>query len=120
MIERELARLLAAVLAGEPVAIEHCLSGEAAAHYGPLHHVDQADYRRRGEQFRDALYVTAPVYDKLRLASPYQDQGASHVADVEWLVILVKHQNRRIDCAHSTPYDGLVCQKLLEAITPRI
>ena len=44
VIECELARTLAAVLTGEPVAIEHCLSGEATAHYGPLHHVYEADH----------------------------------------------------------------------------
>lgn len=117
VVESELARALATVLAGESVPIEHCLPRKSAAHHRPLHHVDQAYDRWRGEQFRNALDMSTSIYHKLSFAPPYQDDCASHVADVERLVILVEHQNRRINCAHSTPSGGLVCQKLPELDT---
>lgn len=89
MVESELARPLAAILTGESVSIEHRLSRKPAAHHRPLHHVDEADDGRRGEQFGNAPDMSASVYYKLRFAPPYQYDRASRVADVERLVILV-------------------------------
>ena len=114
VVEGELTSSLATVLAREAVSVEDGLSGQPSAHHGPLHHVDEADDGRSGKHFRNALDMTAPIHYKLSLATSHQDDGASHVADVERLVILVEHQNRRINCAHSTPSGGLVCQKLSE------
>ena len=117
VIQSELACLLTAVLTGESVPIEHGLPGKSAAHHGPTHHVDKADYGRRREYIRNALDVAATINYELRLAPPDQNHCASHIADVERLIILVEHQNRRIYCAHPTPSGELVCRKLPEAIT---
>ena len=117
MIQCELACLLTTVLTSESVAIEHGLPGKSATHHGQTHHVDKANYRRRREQIRNALDVAATIDYELRLASPDQNHSASHIADVERLIVLVEHQNRRINYAHPTLSGELVCQKLPEAIT---
>ena len=96
VVQRQLPGPLAAVLAGIAVSVEHRLARKSSPHYGTLHHIDQSDHRGSGEQIGHTSNVAAPILYEFGLPSPYQRQRASHVANVQRLVVLVQHQNGRI------------------------
>jgi hypothetical protein len=91
MVQREVARLLTAVLAGEAVAEENVASGEAPLGAWPTDEVDQAD---DGGDFEDggrAVEVTPAVLDYFGFTAVDQYESAPDVADVQRLVVLIQY-----------------------------
>jgi hypothetical protein len=91
VVQRQVPRLLAAVLAGEAVAEEDIAAGEAANRSRSANEVDEADDGGDFEEQCRAVEVTAAVLDDLSFAAINQYESAPDVANVERLVVLVEH-----------------------------
>src|SRR5205823_2597686 len=90
VVQRQLTRLPAAVLARVAVAYEHLAPGQAHLWTGPLHEVHEADDRRKQEDVARAPEPTVAVLENLRFPPVEERERAACVADVDRLVVLVK------------------------------
>ena len=92
VVEGQVVRLAAAVLAGVPVAGEDLAAGQLDARPRPADLVLEPDHGRRavfGPRRPDHLVV---VLDHFGLLAEDEAEGPRQVADVERLVILVQHE----------------------------
>jgi hypothetical protein len=92
VVQGQVARLPAAVLAGIAVALEDLLTTEAHLRSGSLDHVDEADDGRQSEDKGGAAESPSALLQHLSLASVKQDEGSPGVADVERLVVLIEDE----------------------------
>ena len=89
VVERQVSRLLAAVLARVAVAQEDVSAGEAALGTWSTDEVDEADNRGDFEERGGAVEVAAAVFDDLGFTAIDQYESAPDVADVQRLVVLI-------------------------------
>jgi hypothetical protein len=90
VVQGEIARLLAAVLAHEVVSQEHIAAGEAALGPRAPDQVDKANDRGDLELRGGAVQVAAAVFDDFRFAAVKQDESPAYVTYVQWLIVLVQ------------------------------
>ena len=89
MVERQVARLLAAVLAGEAIAEKDVAAGQATLRARSANEVDKPDDGGDFEEQRGAVEITAAVLDDLGFTAIDQNESAPDVADVQRLVVLI-------------------------------
>jgi len=89
VVQRQVSRLLPAVLTGKAIAQENVATGKTPRWSGSADEVDQPDYRRDLEDRGWTVKVSAAVLNDLGLATVDQYESAPDVADVQRLVILV-------------------------------
>jgi hypothetical protein len=94
VVQRQLAGLLTAVLAGEAVPKEDVAPCEPALWPGAPDQVDQAYYGRDLEDGCGAVEVTAAVLNGLRLAAVKQDYRPAYIAYVEGFIVLIQYEYR--------------------------
>jgi hypothetical protein len=109
VIQRQVRAALSAVLAGEVVTGEDLAAGESGDGARALDVVDHADHAGDVERPCDRAQRAISLRDDFRFATFEQHERASGVADVEGFIVLVEHQDRRVDEAHGGgPPAGLV------------
>jgi hypothetical protein len=89
VVERQVSRLLAAVLAGVAIAQEDVAAGEPSLRSWSADQIDEADDGWDLEKRGGAVEVTAAVFDDLRFTAVDQYESAPDVADVQRLVVLI-------------------------------
>ena len=94
VVQSQLFCLASAILACEPITVEHGLTGEPAAHQRTPDHINKPNHRRYGKGPRNAANMASPIHHQLSLAASQKYESPLGVADVEGLVILVEHQDR--------------------------
>ena len=82
MVQRQVSRLLPAVLTGKAIAQENVATGKTPRWPGSADEVDQPDYRRDLEDRGWTVKVSAAVLNDLGLATVDQYESAPDVADV--------------------------------------
>src|SRR5688500_8181920 len=92
VVERQLLGLRAAVLAGVVVAQKDLAPREPDAGARTLHELYQADHRRARDRKRGRADGASTVLQDLSLPTVEEDHGAPGVADVDRLIVLIKHQ----------------------------
>jgi hypothetical protein len=91
VIQCQVARLLATVLAGEAVSQEDIAARETALRPRAANEVNQADDGRNFENGGGTMEITAAVLDDLGFAAIDQYESAPDVADVQRLVVLIQY-----------------------------
>ena len=89
VVQRQVSRLLSAVLTSEVIAQEDVPAGKASSWPGSSDEVDQPDYGRNLKDGGWTVEVATPVLNDLGLPAVHQDKSAPDVAHVQRLVILV-------------------------------
>jgi hypothetical protein len=97
MVDRELMHLLTAIHAREMIALEDLTPRETHFWAWPADHVDESDYRRSRIRHGCGPKQALALFEHLRLAMIEKDEGATNVADVQRLVVLVQNKNRGIE-----------------------
>src|SRR5581483_81630 len=96
VVQRQVARSHAAVLTRVVVANENFAARQPYARPRSLDHVNEPNHRRSREEPIRCADGMVRVLEDFRLAAVHQNQSSSRVANIEWLVVLVQHQ----DSAH--------------------
>jgi len=96
MVERQVARDSAAVLARVAVPREHLGARQAPFVLGTPHALRQADDRRDGKRSGDAVDHAAAVLNQLGLAAEDEHDGVAGPAHIVGLEALIEDENRRI------------------------
>jgi hypothetical protein len=94
VVEGELSRAMAAVLAGVVVTEEDIAATEASAGVRSSDYVDQANHGGDLKNKRGATQVAPSVLQHLGFTSVQQDEDAPGTADVQRLVVLIENQYR--------------------------
>ena len=94
VVQRQVLALRPAVLAGIPVPVEDFIAGHFPLSVRPPDMLGQPDYGRQLDCFAERVDITQPVFNHLRFALVYQDDGAAGAAHGQRLVALVEHQHR--------------------------
>ena len=94
VVQGQVLRLLAAVLAGKPVAQKHFFLGELAGEERTLYQIDQPDDSGRIDLTADGVQAALVLLQQFCLALVHHDDGATDGADVNRHVVQVKHQHR--------------------------
>lgn len=92
VVQRQVLRLLSAILAGKPVSQEDVPTGEAALRAGPQDKVNEADDRGDLEHLRWAVKIASAIFDGLSLPAAKKVYGPTNRAYVQRFVVLVQHQ----------------------------
>jgi hypothetical protein len=92
VVEGEVTRAASAVLAGVAVAQEDVAAAEAPARVRASDYVDEANNRGDLKYEGGAMQVAPSILQHLGFASVDEDEGATSIADVEGLVILIKNE----------------------------
>jgi len=89
MIDGQLARGSAAVLALVVVPAEDFALAEPDTRPGALDHVSEPDDRRARDERPDCAHISTPIQDKLGLSREKEPQRAPGRADIERLVVCI-------------------------------
>src|SRR5690606_8234329 len=87
VIDRQLGRVLSAVLAGVAVAAQDLTLGQPYVRPRPVHHFLQPNDRWRGVDAPDRSYLGAPVEHQTGFSAQYQSDGAPRVAHIDRLEV---------------------------------
>lgn len=93
MIERQVSGVTPAVHALPAIPSEDLLAREPYLRPWPPDHVDEPDYRRQDESCAGCVEHFAGRFEDFSFAAKHKDERAPHIAYVERLVVLVKHED---------------------------
>ena len=95
MIKCHLGAAFAAVLAGVTISLEYFATRKFATVEGLADHVYETDHFRAFKHPRNGMNVFDTALNRFGFALAKERNGAAHVADVQRLIVLVKHQYPR-------------------------
>lgn len=97
MIQCQFTILSPAILAGVLVSIEYLQFCHPPGTTRTPDKVHKADYRWYIETFINRMQIAAPVFQNFGFSSNDQDNSATYMANIQWLVVLIQYQNRKLN-----------------------